>query len=154
MQPDRDPHHILSLLHRATDAVAAELHRRLEAAGFGDIRQAHGCVFANVDRDGARLTDIAARAQITKQAVGEVVSELERLGYVERVPDPEDGRAKIVQLTERGNEAQETGFRIVAEIEAELAEHFGDEHVAALRAVLEQVVVERAPDPGRTPAPV
>ena len=66
---------------------------------------------------------------MTKQAVGEAVTELERLGYAERVPDPTDGRAKIIKLTDRGVEACLTGRRIFAEIEREWAEELGEELV-------------------------
>ena len=64
------------------------------------MREGHGCVFGFIDLDhGSRLTDLADRSGLTKQAVGEAVAELERKGYVERVPDPLDGRAKIIKLT-------------------------------------------------------
>ena len=61
------------------------------------MRPGHGCVFGTIEPDGSRLTDLAERARMTKQTVGEVTTDLERLGYVERVPDPRDGRAKIIR---------------------------------------------------------
>jgi DNA-binding MarR family transcriptional regulator len=131
--------HLLALLHSATERFAEELGRRLGAAGYADIREAHGCVFGHVPPEGARLTQLAEAAGLTKQAVGEVATDLERLGYLERVPDPSDGRAKTLRLTAKGHEAQETGFRIIAEIEAEWAERYGESEVAAMRALLEQV---------------
>ena len=73
---------------------------------------------------------------MTKQAVGEAVSDLERLGYAERVADPSDGRAKIIRLTERGRAAQRTGFQIIADIEREWAERFGAERVRQMRSLL------------------
>ena len=69
-------------------------------------------MFGNIEPDGSRLTDLAERAHMTKQSVGEVTTELERRGYLERVPDPGDGRAKIIRLTERGRDAQALGVRI------------------------------------------
>jgi DNA-binding MarR family transcriptional regulator len=138
--------HLVALLHQAADRVSAELGRRLEEAGLGDIRAAHGCVFGHIRPEGSRLTDLAEKAGLTKQTVGEVATELERLGYLERVPDPTDGRAKILHLTERGREAQDTGFGIIDEIEAEWAERFGDERMAVLRAVLEEVVGVSSPE--------
>lgn len=73
---------------------------------------------------------------MTKQGVGEAVSDLERLGYAERVADPSDGRAKIIRLTARGREAQRAGYAIIGEIEREWAERFGSERVEEMRALL------------------
>ena len=66
---------------------------------------------------GVRLTDIAERSRITKQSVGEIVTNLEELGYVERVPDPEDKRAKLVRLTRQGQTVQQAALEIFDEIE-------------------------------------
>ena len=93
---------LIRLLDDAFADFSDELRKRVEAAGFTDIRPGHGCVFGTIEPDGSRLTDLAQRANMTKQSVGEATSDLEQRGYVERVPDPNDGRAKIIQLTERG----------------------------------------------------
>jgi DNA-binding MarR family transcriptional regulator len=79
---------------------------------------------------------------MSKQAVGEFVDDLERLGYVERVPDPADRRAKLIRLTELGWEGHEAGQRIFADIERRWAERFGRKRVATMREVLEQIVVD------------
>ena len=92
----------------------------LEEAGYADIRPTHGCVFRFVREDGMRLTELAALAGMTKQSVGELVDDLVDLGYVERIPDPEDRRAKLICLTERGSEAQGVGFGLFAERRAAL----------------------------------
>jgi DNA-binding MarR family transcriptional regulator len=126
----------VALLFVAADGLVAELSARLKGAGYADIRGAHGCVFGNIDPAGMRLTELAELAGMTKQAVGEAVSDLERLGYAERVADPSDGRAKIIRLTERGSDAQQTGFRIIADIEREWVERYGAKRVAALRTML------------------
>src|SRR4051794_34120524 len=81
------------LLDMAAQLATEEFYGALREHGYDDIRPAHGCVFGHVEPDGSRLTDLAARAGFTKQTVGEVTSELEEMGYVERVPDPEDRRA-------------------------------------------------------------
>ncbi|HEX3243401.1 MAG TPA: MarR family winged helix-turn-helix transcriptional regulator [Solirubrobacterales bacterium] len=125
------------LLENAREAGFEELHRRLAERGYADIRHAHGCVFRWVDPEGTRLTELAELAGHSKQAVGEFVCDLEARGYVERVPDPADGRAKIIRLTERGAEAKATALEIFAEIEAEWAERIGPERVEALREALE-----------------
>jgi DNA-binding MarR family transcriptional regulator len=71
--------------------------------------------------------------------VSEVVADLERLGYVERAPDPEDGRAKMIRLTKLGAEAQRTALGIFADIERAWAERYGAERVAAMRELLEEM---------------
>jgi len=125
------------LLDNAKEAGLEELRRRLAERGFADIRQSHGCVFRWVEPDGTLLTELAELAGHSKQAVGEFVCDLEARGYVERVPDPLDGRAKIIRLTDRGAEAKEAAREIFAEIEGEWAERIGSDRVEALRDALE-----------------
>ncbi len=134
---------LIRLLDAAFHAFSEELLKRVEAAGFKDIRPGHGCVFGNIDPQGSRLTDLAERANMTKQSVGEVTSDLERRGYLERVPDPDDGRAKIIQLTERGREAQAIGRGLIDDLEREWAECYGEERVGALREALEAITAGR-----------
>ena len=78
----------VALLFTAAEGLVGELRARMSDAGYGDIREAHGCVFGNIAPEGMRLTDLAEHAGMTKQGVGEAVTDLERLGYAERVPDP------------------------------------------------------------------
>ena len=136
-------HPLIRLLDVGLGAFSEELTRRVAETQFSDIRITHGCVFGNIDPDGTRLTDLAERAFMTKQSVGEVVSDLEQRGYVERVPDPNDGRAKIIRLTDRGQEAMAVGRGIIDEIEQEWAERYGAERVAAQRDALEAFTAER-----------
>jgi DNA-binding MarR family transcriptional regulator len=126
----------VALLFSAAEGLVGELTTRMETLGYGDIREGHGCVFGNIDPDGMRLTELAERAGMTKQAVGEAVSDLERLAYAERVADPRDGRAKIIRLTERGQAAQRAAFQIIAEIEDEWVKLFGAERVEGMRSLL------------------
>lgn len=132
-----------ALLDNTKHLVIDELHRRLDEQGYTTIRESHGCVFRFIDAEGSRLTDLADSANLTKQAVGEVVDDLERLGYVERAPHPVDGRAKIIRLTEQGQEGQAAARRIFADIERELAQRFGERRMATLREVLEEITTER-----------
>lgn len=127
------------LLEDAKSAGFEELHRRLAERGYADIRHAHGCVFRYVERDGVRLTDLAELAGHSKQAVGEFVADLEAMGYVERVPDPADRRAKTIRLTPRGMAAKEAAMEIFAEIERRWAERIGEKRVEALRDALERL---------------
>jgi DNA-binding MarR family transcriptional regulator len=135
----------LALLYGAADALVAELTERMQAAGYGDVRGAHGCVFGNITGDGMRLTELAELAGMTKQAVGEAVSDLEELGYAQRVADPSDGRAKIIRLTERGQAAQHAGFELISEIENEWSQRFGAERVAAMRSLLIELLTAERP---------
>ena len=90
------------LLRAPFEAMLDHHFARLAAAGFDDVRVAHGAVLRNLSREGSRITDLAKRARVTKQSIAELVEYLRRRGYVELVPDPSDGRAKLVRLTERG----------------------------------------------------
>jgi DNA-binding MarR family transcriptional regulator len=145
---------LVGLLAEVKDAVSDELYGRLHEGGYGDIRPAHGCVFGFIDRTGgARLTALADRSGLTKQAVGEAVADLERLGYVERVPDPGDGRAKIIRLSERGREAAAAAEEIFADIERRFADEVGDERFAEFRDTLQRLFVLTR-TPARTPASV
>jgi DNA-binding MarR family transcriptional regulator len=134
---------LIRLLDVAFDDFSDELAKRVEAAGYTDIRPGHGCEFGTIDPEGSRLTDLAERANMTKQSVGEATNDLEQRGYVERVPDPADGRAKIIRLTERGREAHAIGRSLIDEVEREWAERYGEERVAALREALEAITAER-----------
>jgi DNA-binding MarR family transcriptional regulator len=134
---------LIRLLDVAFDEFSDELAKRVDAAGYTDLRPGHGCVFGTIDPEGSRLTDLAERAGMTKQTVGEVTSDLEKLGYVERVPDPSDGRAKIIRLTERGDGAHAIGRGLIDDIERDWGERFGTERVAALRELLEEIAAER-----------
>jgi DNA-binding MarR family transcriptional regulator len=119
--------------------VQEELYSRLASAGYANVRPAHGCVFGTIGDGGDRLTSLAERARMTKQSVGEVVSELEAIGYVERVPDPSDGRAKIIKLTERGQGAYELAYTIFAEIQKRWEKRYGAERVRDALALLREV---------------
>ena len=131
---------IPGLLQLTSDVFEREVFPRLHAAGYGDLRPGHGCVFGTITPEGARLTDLAERANLTKQAVGEVVSELEQRGYVERVPDPADGRAKIIRLTERGTEAWTLGHSLIDDMRRRWEERYGKERVATTVGLLSEIV--------------
>ena len=140
---DRAP--LMGLLDATTEAYLEQFRRELEESGYADLRPTHGCVFRFVREDGMRLTELATHAGMTKQSVGELVDDLVDLGYVQRVPDPEDRRAKLICLTDKGIEAQRLGFGLIDEIEDCWAERFGSERIQDLREILEQIVMELAP---------
>jgi DNA-binding MarR family transcriptional regulator len=120
-----------------------ELNARLTASvaehGFPDLRPALSVVFQHLRDEGSRVTEIADRAQLTKQTVVYLVNDLERLGYLERIADPSDGRAKLVRATPRGAAAVDEARRIAAEIEHEWTELLGEARMADLRRRLEEL---------------
>jgi DNA-binding MarR family transcriptional regulator len=128
-----------ALLNDLASTGFSELHVRLREAGHPAIRPGHGCVFRFIHQGGSRLTDLAESAGLSKQAVGEVVDDLEKLGYVERAQDPQDGRAKVIRLTEQGADAHRTALGIFADIERDWGERYGAERVATMRELLEEL---------------
>jgi DNA-binding MarR family transcriptional regulator len=148
MRPDSTPP-LPALLDEVKQMAVDELHRRLREEGYPDVRPGHGCVFRFVDAGGSRLTELAERARMTKQAVGEVVADLEQLGYVERVPDPGDGRAKIIRLTDHGRDGQGAARRIFRDIERRWARELGEQRVADLRETLRAILALERGAPSR-----
>jgi DNA-binding MarR family transcriptional regulator len=115
-----------------------ELVTRLHAAGYEDITAAHQAVFENIDRDGSRLTTLATRSGITHQSMGELVHALEGAGYLERLPDPADGRARIIRLTPKGQALVRQALQDIREIEAAWQEQFqAAGHDIDLRTLIE-----------------
>jgi DNA-binding MarR family transcriptional regulator len=127
------------LLLQAHRVLATELREGMTERGYPDVRPGHAAAFMHIDRrSGTRLTDLARRARMSKQGMMLVVDDLESRGYVRRVPDEEDGRAKVVRLTARGR-------RYVAEIaalEGRARRDLGERRYEALRSALNLLVGE------------
>lgn len=134
------------LLKHPFEELLARLHGELAAEGYPDIRPAHGCVLQYAAPEGSRLTAIAQRAGLTKPTVLAAVDDLVRLGYAERLPDPGDGRAKLVRLTARGTAAAAAGARIIAGIERDWSERLGARTAQQLRRTLEELHAVVRPD--------
>jgi DNA-binding MarR family transcriptional regulator len=135
------------LLLEAHRALAAELVAALEERGYPDARPGHASVFLHIDRrSGTRLTELARRARMTKQGMMLVVDDLEERGYVRRVPDREDARAKIVRLTARGRRFVAEARRATAAVEARARRELGDRRYEGLRDALEALVALGAGD--------
>src|SRR3954466_11628939 len=96
------PKSLQVLLRDAHDTVEGENHAVLAQNGFADIKPWHAAVLRNLGANGARPSERAMRAGITRQAVTKVLDELERLDVLRRYPDPDDGRGVIVRYTHRG----------------------------------------------------
>jgi DNA-binding MarR family transcriptional regulator len=123
--------------------VAEELARR----GFADLRPALLAVAQHVGAGGTRVTELAARAWLTKATVVHAVDELERLGYVTREPDPTDRRAKLVMATARAREAEQVAREAIADIRAAWAQLIGPEDMDTLEARLRALRAALWPQP-------
>jgi DNA-binding MarR family transcriptional regulator len=115
------------------------MFRALQGAGFDDWTLAQCRVFQRVAPDGSRLTDLADQAQMTKQSAGVLVDQLERLGYVRRVPDPTDGRARLIVIEERGRRAVQVATATLDEILAEWKAYLGTRNFMLLHQILDQL---------------
>ena len=137
--PDLSDHSLSTLIGIADRITADAVDVGLAAGGFADLRRSHGVVFEMLDPEGSRITDMARRARITKQGMGQLVAELEEMGYVERRPDPADRRAKRVVLTAKGQAAVEAGLAALSDLEARWAGHVGERRARELRATLADI---------------
>jgi DNA-binding MarR family transcriptional regulator len=132
------------LASRLLFSLQDELFARLAEAGYDDLHTRHGAVLAYLDEDGIRATELARLTGRHKQVIGRMVDELEELGYVERRPDPQDRRAKLIFPTERGLDQVRLGDEIVADIEARHSRKIGARTYAEFRDVLRGVVARGA----------
>ena len=114
-----------ALLRRAWQTIRIRIHQELTAAGFEDIHPAQLALLQYPGPDGVRPSDLAERAQMSKQAVNRLIGNLEDCGYVRRLPDESDGRARLVALTDRGDRLLAAIREIGMEIEAECAARLG-----------------------------
>ena len=117
------------------DRVLADI----AAAGFDDVTIAQARVLARVSSKGTRITELAERARVSKQTVTFMVDQLERAGYVRRVPDPSDARARLVVFADRGLAAQQVARRTEAVVQEEWTRHLGRRATARLHQILTQL---------------
>ena len=132
----RDELNLGLLCFIAYRAMEARVLEALAAAGFDDLTSAQGRVFARIGPDGTRVTDLAESARITKQTAGFLVDQLERAGYVRREPDPDDARARLVRIAERGQAAVAVARKAEVTVEAEWTRHLGSTSASHLRRAL------------------
>jgi DNA-binding MarR family transcriptional regulator len=128
------------LLLKAARLVNERAIARIRAEANPDFRTPHTALLPHIDFAGTRLTELAARVGTTKQAVGELVTELEAMGMVSREVDPADARARLVRFTARGRRALLHGLSVLAEIETELADELGRATLDRLRADLGKLI--------------
>ena len=127
------------LVREAFVALNGVVLARLAERGHPEVRAAHSAVFQYLDDTGTTVSALADRAQMTKQAMAELVHHLEAHGYVRRVPDPADRRAKLVLATERGREVLAIARALVPEIEERVGAVVGAERVPSLVADLDAI---------------
>ena len=129
-----------ALLLISADELRRRVHEGYHAAGFTDLRLAHHPVFGLLSPDGDRIVDLANKARTTKQAMGYLVDYLEKHGYLERTPDPDDGRSQIITRTEKGWQVNRLARQLVQEIQDDWAEELGQERMTQLITILRDLV--------------
>ena len=129
----------LTLLARAHLFLSRQVTEGVTAAGH-PLRSAQNAVFGQLGPDGKRLTDLAKTANMTPQAMAEIVDELEALGYVKRTPDPTDRRAKLIRLTADGQSLTKLGADTIGRIEKQISTILGNDGHRQLRALLTQLL--------------
>ena len=139
-EPTNDRTPTPRLLSLAYNKTSTAIYERLREKGITDTRPSHGNVMEHLAfQDGLRLNDLAARAGITPQSMGQFVDELEDLGYVERRPDPDDRRAKRIHLTRKGKRSNQIEWKVVGEVEAALEALLGKRRLTDLRRTLARI---------------
>lgn len=137
-RPDRVP--LIALVDRANRALQSDMVREAHRQGHPEVKYAHNAVFSTLNESGARATELAARAGITRQSMGEIVREMVSLGILEMRTDPHDRRAKLVTYTKPGLEQARIGFQHIIDLEKRFADEFGDKEYEIARSVLGRLV--------------
>jgi len=130
------------LLRLAYQHYSEDIHAALRKAGFGDIRPPHANVFPFVPPEGITVSDLAELARVRKQTMAQAVEQLERMGYVERHPNPRDRRSQLVVLTERGASVKPVTHATAARVEERWAQLTNPEELEALRTSLLHLLTE------------
>jgi len=134
------------LLGLSFQTFSDELRAELASSGFDDLGGAYGYVFRALSQEPLHLNELAERLGMTAQGASKIVSEMEARKYVERRPDPEDGRAKRLRLTARGRAALGFARKFHAQYERRLSAEVGERQVATLRRVLESMLTRSGKD--------
>ena len=135
---DRKP--FIALVDRANRALQSDMVRTLHRRGHPEIKPAHNAVFGTLSPEGSRSAEMAARAGMTRQSIGEVIREMVDLGILEMRPDPDDRRAKLVTFTERGQVVAGHGYEYLREFERRFAEEFGEQEYDTARDILARTI--------------
>lgn len=130
-------HNIGRLLNMAVERFETRVLALMVEAGYGDFSLSHMAITRNLDVGGTRATEIAKRAGITKQFVGELIGHLEDIGLLQRVPDPDDKRARIVYFTPDGLAWLETLGIAIEQAEKEMKKELGAESFSIIKQGLQ-----------------
>lgn len=137
-------YHLSNNLPRLLREFSRDFERRiwqqLADRGYPDIRQSHGQVFANLGMGAVRVSELAERAQVTQQAMGKMLKELEALGYITRATDPTDRRARDIRLTDTGVQLARDCLEVVDEVREYYAARVGARALVDLEAQLRETV--------------
>ncbi len=131
---------LLVLIDRAHRALQQDMVRFAQESGNPDARPSHNVVFGRLPLEGARTSELAARAGVTRQSMGELVREMVDLGILQMTPDPQDRRAKLVTYTAEGLAQARRGRAHILGLEQRFADEFGAEEYQTARDVLERLV--------------
>ncbi|WP_204807706.1 MarR family winged helix-turn-helix transcriptional regulator [Mycobacterium riyadhense] len=137
------------LLVRLTREFRRDLAAPRVERGYSDIRDPHLQIFGNIRTGSIRLTELASRAQLSLAATSELVNDLVALGYLTRRPDPQDGRAKLIELTDRGRALLADAGNRVADIEARWSELLGSADFAHMCATMQRLLDMLDPEDSR-----
>ena len=121
------------------DALVSNLHQRLEEEGYGEITPSHGLVFQYLEEEGSRVTELAARAGMTKQSMSALVYQLEDNGYLKRKNDPQDGRAVLFILTPKGQVLKTKAQQLNYLFEKKWEQKLGVSQYQKLREMLQEL---------------
>jgi DNA-binding MarR family transcriptional regulator len=142
----------LQLLFKAARLLDEQaLARIARKPGRPRLRRSHMSLFPHIDLDGTRITELAERLGVTKQAASQLVDDLEALGVLARVPDPDDARARRVVFTKLGREGFFEGLAVLRGLEQELAASIGPKNMEQMRCTLIAILAELTP-PSLPPA--
>ena len=133
------PLNTVSMLGQAYSLLGFQIVEGVVGAGYPQ-KPKHSAVFAQISPEGSRLTELARKANMTPQAMGELVDELVDMGYVVRRPDPADGRAKLIVLTNQGRDAVAAGRQTIEGIQAQVTEILGERGHRELRRLLSRLL--------------
>ena len=131
------PKSLQILFRDARSAIETAVRADLAQNGFGDVSPSHSALLRNIGDDGARPSELAAHAGVTRQAITKLLDELERLDLVRRDPDPDDGRSVIVRYTDRGRAGVAIARKRMIALERAYAERVGADRWAEVRSTLE-----------------
>ncbi|MGV8882895.1 MAG: MarR family winged helix-turn-helix transcriptional regulator [Rhodoglobus sp.] len=121
-------------------AFEAECFERLAAAGFTGLRMRHSVLLDALGTEGSRVTTLAAKLGMTKQAMTEMIDDLIASGYLERTADPADRRAKVIRYTAKGHSALAMAATVVTAIETDYARMLGADRYAQVKLGLAELV--------------